>query len=117
MAFADPQTLTVNSVAKTLAKILTSGTSATYQSSDGAYKLIISHQQSKKRIRTMVRVENRAIVTDPLTSVNDYDTLTFFMVLDRPEYGFSDAQIGYVIAALMAWNDSTAVGKLLGLQS
>lgn len=115
--FADPQSVTINAVAKSLARVLQNGTSATYQTSDGIYKMIISHQQSKKRIRTMVRIENRAVVTDPLTSVNDYDTLSFFCVVDRPEYGFSDAQIGYVVAGLQAWLDSTAVGKLIGLQS
>lgn len=121
MAFADPQTLTVNSVAKTLARIETKGLMSTYLTADGLFKLIISHQRigagSNARIRSLVRAEQRAIVPDPLTSVNDYETLVDYHVIDRPEVGFSVLEVGYLNASLLTWLDSTAIGKLYGLQS
>ena len=87
MAFADPQVVTVNAVAKSMPRILTDGKSSTYQMADASFKLTISHQLSKGRVRTTARIDQRAIVPDPLTSVNDYETLSFYFVIDRPEVG------------------------------
>lgn len=115
--FSDPQTLTINAVAKSLARISTSAQSAVYQNADETFKLTISHQKSGTRTRTMVRVDQRAIVTNPLDSTNDYDTLSFYSVFDRPEYGFTNAQIQQLIAGFQAWQDGTAVLKLIGKES
>jgi len=119
--FSDPQTVTVNSVAKVMARVLINGQSATYQTSDGLFKLTVSHQTSgsanNKRIRSMVRIDQKAIVPDPLTAVNDYETLGFYAVFDRPEVGFSSTDVNNLIAGLKTWLDSTAVGKLYGLES
>jgi len=115
--FADPQTVTVNSVAKVMARVLSDGKSATYQLSDQSFKLTISHQLSNQRIRSMVRIDQRAVVADPLTAVNDYETLSFYFVIDRPEYGFSSTQVDQLAAGLKTWLDTTAVGKLYGQES
>ncbi|DAD49916.1 TPA_asm: coat protein [ssRNA phage ESO000] len=115
--FADPQSVTVNAVAKSMPRIETKGNSSTYIKDDQTFKLTISHQQSGKRIRSMVRIDQRAIVPDPLTSVNDYETLSFYFVIDRPEVGFSSTEVNYLCQGLVTWLDSTAVGKLFGLQS
>lgn len=116
--FSDPQSVTINAVAQSLARIQMTGKSATYQKSDGVWKLIISHQEvGAKRIRTMVRLEQRAIVTNPLDSTNDYDTLVDYHVIDRPVYGFTLTQVQQQVAGLNAWLDNTAVGKLFGLES
>jgi hypothetical protein len=114
MAYADPQTITVNSVAKSLALISSTPTSSTYQNIDETFKLTISHQKSGTRTRSMVRVDQRAVVTNPLDSTNDYDTCSFFCVLDHPEYGFSNAQQQQLVAALQAWLDGASVLKLIG---
>lgn len=117
MALADPQTVTVNAVAQAMPRTLISGTSATYQKADESFKLEVSHQKSKGRIRSMTRITQRAIVPDPLTSVNDYETLVFYCVLDRPEVGFTSAQCDQLIAGLKTWLDTTMVGKLYGQES
>jgi hypothetical protein len=111
----DPQVVTVNAIAKSMARILIDGKGkTTYQNSDGTFKLTVSHQHSGKRIRSMARLDQKAIVTDPLTAANDYDTLTFYYVIDRPEYGFSLAQTQQQVAGFNAWLDATMVGKLYG---
>lgn len=116
--FSDPQSVTVNAVAKSMPRIENDGTKSIYSKSDGTFKLTISHQRTGNgRIRTMVRLDQRAVVPDPLTSVNDYETLSVYNVIDRPEVGFSATEVGYLTAALNAWQDSTAVGKLYGLES
>lgn len=115
--FADPITVTINSVAKVMARISMSGTSAVYQTSDAMVKLTISHQLSKGRIRTMARLDQKAIVPDPLTALNDYETLTDYHVIDRPEVGFTLAQCQQQVAALNVWLDATNIAKLIGGES
>lgn len=115
--FADPQSVTVNAVAQSMPRIEVNGTKATYQKSDQSFTLTISHQGSNKRIRSMARIDQRAIVADPLTAVNDYETLSFYVVVDRPEVGFSSTQVDQLIAGLKTWLDSTAIGKLYGRES
>lgn len=115
--FADPQSVTVNAVAQSMPRIEVNGTKAIYQKSDQSFTLTISHQASNQRIRSMARIDQRAIVPDPLTAVNDYETLSFYVVVDRPEVGFSSTQVDQLIAGLKTWLDSTAIGKLYGRES
>lgn len=118
MAFADPQTLTINGVAKSLARISSNGLQSVYANQDESVVLTISHQVTKaNRVRTLVRVDQRAVVTNPLDSSNDYDTLTMSVQIDRPYYGFTSADVQYLEAALETWLDSTSIGKLYGKES
>lgn len=116
--FADPQTVTVNAVAKVMARVISTGKSAVYQLADETFKLSISHTVAKDgRIRSMARIDQRAIVADPLSSENDYQVLSFYFVIDRPNYGFTSTQVDQLIAGLKTWLDSTAIGKLFGQES
>jgi hypothetical protein len=118
MALADPQSVTVASVAKSMPRVQIGGKSATYQNSDETFKLLVSHQPSgKDRIRSTARIEQRAIVADPLTAVNDWETLTFYFVIDRPSVGFTQTQVTDLVTGLKTWLDSTMVGKLFGQES
>jgi len=116
--FADPQTITVNAVAKVLARIKTDGLSSIYQNADETYKLTLSHQvMNNGRIKTMARVDRRAIVTDPLTSETDYDTLSEWHVFERPAYGFTVTDLTDLTTGFKTWLDNTAVTKLFGKES
>jgi hypothetical protein len=127
--FTDPQTVTVNAVAKAMPRVEQKGRQAVYQNSDQTFTLTISHTitegRSKsgssptgQRIRSLVKVEQRAIVANPLdASQQDYDTLVFYCVIERPGYGFSDLQVKQLVAGLKTWLDDTAVGKLFGMES
>lgn len=116
MALADPQTITVNTVAKTLNRIKSDGYRSEYATSDEEFKFIVSHQESKKRTRRMIRIDQRVVAADPLTSVNEYKDLGVYLVIDEPEYGFSDTEIDYVVQALSAWLTTTNVGYVCGNQ-
>jgi hypothetical protein len=87
-----------------------------YQTSDEVFRLTVSHAAQKDRTRRMVRVDQRVVAADPLSSENEYKTLGVYFVVDEPEYGFSDTEIGYVWAALKALADSTFLGKILGAE-
>lgn len=115
--FADPQSVTINSVAQSMPRVSTSGTTTIYQKSDESYKMTLSHQKANKRIRSMARIDRRDVVADPLTSENDYETLSVYTVIDRPEVGFSSTVVDQVVQGFKTWMDSTAVGKLYGQES
>lgn len=121
MAFSDPITITVNSVAKVMPRIATSTegntSSSTYATADGLWMLFISHSRSKGRVRSLMRLTQKAIVTNPLDSTNDYDTLVDQRVLDRPDFGFSSTQMSQQVAGFSAWEDATVVGKIFGQES
>jgi predicted Zn-dependent peptidase len=116
MAFADPQTITVNSVPKTLNRVKSDGLRSEYVAADEEFKMTISHQESSKRTRRMVRVDQRIVAEDPLTSVNEYKSLGVYLVVDEPEYGFSDAEIDHVVQALATWLSTGNVSDVLESQ-
>jgi len=115
--FSDPQSVTVNAVAQSMPKISSKDTSSVYSKSDQSFKLTISHTPSKDRVRSMARIDQRAVVADPLTNVNDYETLSVYCVVDRPNYGFTLAQIEQLVTGFQAWLTTGNVDKLVGMES
>lgn len=116
--FSDPQTVTVNAVAKVMPRIEVGARKCVYQLADGTFTFTISHQSTgKDRIRSMARIDQRAIVPDPLTAVNDWETLGFYVVVDRPSAGFSSAQVEQLITGFKTWLDATAMAKLFGQEA
>jgi len=115
--FTDPQVVTVNAVAKSMPRISTGGTKSTYQINDLSFTLNLSHTTAKDRIRSMARIDQRAIVPDPLTAVNDYETLSVYLVIDRPLAGFTSTQVNQLITGFKTWLDTTVVDKLYGSES
>jgi len=117
MSLADPQTITVNSVAKTLNRIKTEGMKSVYATDDEAYTFTVSHQETaQNRTRRLVRVDARVVAANPLTAVNEYKTLGAYLVIDEPEYGFVDADIDYVLAGLIGWLSQANRLKVLSNQ-
>lgn len=116
MAFADPQSVTINAVAKTLNRIKSEGYASEYATDDEIFKMKISHQESKNRTRRMVRIDQRVVATDPLTSTSEYKTCGVYLVIDEPEYGFVDADIDYIVQGLKTWLSSANVLKMLSNQ-
>jgi hypothetical protein len=117
----DPQVITVNAVAQSMPRILSEGSHSTYQKSDLTYGLDVRHRavsrDKKKRVVSLVTFSQRKIVADPLTSVNDYESISWSVQLDRPEVGFSSTECDQMWAGLKAWYDTTMVGKIFGRES
>lgn len=114
MALSDPQTVTINTVDSTCARIKSDGFKSIYATSDEAVKLTVSHQEAKNRTRRMVRLDQRVVAADPLTSVNEYKSAGIYVVIDEPEYGFTDTELDYLVQALTAWLSTANVTKILG---
>lgn len=116
--FTDPQSVTVSGSAKSMPRISSEGLKSTYQSADSLHKMIISHQSTNNgRIRSLVRFDAQKIVENPLTSQSDYDFASLQLVIDRPQAGFSTAEIDAMVAGFKTWLTTTAVTQLVGRES
>lgn len=115
--FTDPQSVTYNSVAKTMPRIKTGPSDSTYRTADETFQFRISHQSTAKRTRRMVRLDQTLIAADPLTAVNSSQTAGVYLVIDEPKFGFDDATLDYMVDALVAWLTSGNIAKLLGSET
>jgi len=117
MAFADPQSVTINAVPVSLPRVSIGTSESTYRNADETVQVRISHQSSKGRKRSMVRLDQTVIAADPLTAENAEQKAGIYLVVDEPTWGFTDAQLDYLVDALIAWLTSGNIAKLLGGES
>lgn len=115
MSFTDPQTVTINSVANVMPRVESVGSKSIYRDAVNEHTFTISHQKTgKDRTRHAVRLDVRDIVADPLTSVNDYEEASIYVVIDEPNYGFADADLKLMLNGFIAWFTSGNIDKVLG---
>lgn len=120
MALADPQSVTYNGAAVSLARISSSGRSSEYASADGALVLNLSHNVVKGREQTLVKLTHSKLTADPLIPQNNRPyNVTVHMVINRPfNQGYSDADVQLVYDALSSLiANATFKGKVLGGES
>lgn len=115
--FADPQSVTINAVPVSLPRVSIGTQEATYRNADETVQLRISHQASKGRKRRMVRLDQTVIAADPLTAENSSQRAGIYLVIDEPAFGFTDAELDYLVDALIAWHTSGNIAKVLGGES
>lgn len=115
--FTDPQSITVSGTPHSLPKVETGSRKGIYRKADGTWTLTISHKPDSKRVRSMYRVDQTAIVTDPVSSLNDSDFLGIYIVIDRPIFGFTEAQVEAFRAGLIANLTTATFSKLFAQES
>jgi hypothetical protein len=116
--FADPQTVTVDAVAQTLATISRDNMKSTYREDNGEYELVISHQEKGTRDRRTVRLNRKRLSADPfIPAVNVENTHSVYLVIDVPIAGYTAAEIDDDVAGLTLWLTSANVLKVLGGES
>jgi len=103
MAFADPQSVTINAVAQTLPRVSSGVDSGVFRKDDGLVKLSVSHSYGKRTRRTL-RLDTAKIAADPLmASVNVRLNMAAYIVVDTPETGYTVAEQKQVVDALVAY--------------
>lgn len=119
--FADPQTVTINAIANTLARTPQGTNYGIFTKDDGLVKLSISHSVSGKRTRRLVKLEHAKIAADPLLAgVNVKASMTAYLVIDVPETGYTIAEAKQVVDGLTAYLTASTganVTKVLGAES
>jgi hypothetical protein len=120
MAFADPQTVTINTVANTLPRVTTNGSASTYSKDDGNVKLALSSAYGKRTRRT-ARIDHRKTAADPLfPSQNAPYSMSTYIVCDVPVTGYPVTEQKQIVDALVAWLSASSganITKLLGGES
>jgi hypothetical protein len=101
--YADPQTVTVNSVAKSLARTESGDHNGGFESSADGLVLSISHALARRN-RSTVRLDVSKTSADPLVpSTNRPYSMSCYLVIDVPPQGFSTSEIQINAKALIDW--------------
>lgn len=109
---ADPQSVTINSVANSLPAISRGENNSTYQKDDGNVALKVSHNYSKRTRRT-VRLDFSKIAADPLISAQNIKySMSAYLVIDAPITGFTIAEQKYIVDALTAYLTASSGAKV-----
>lgn len=83
MAFSDPISVTINAVAKTLARVSLDGRAGSFELASDGLVFKISHV-IKKRNSRMVRLDRTVLRADPLTGLNTPVTDSVWLVYNAP---------------------------------
>nr|QDH90870.1 MAG: hypothetical protein H4Bulk46242_000004 [Leviviridae sp.] len=86
---ADPQTVTISGTTVPLPRTRTEGSETEYTSADGMIKLSISHSNSGKRARSVIRIDHAKLAPDPFQSGENVKTgCAVYTVVDSPSAGY-----------------------------
>lgn len=117
MAFADPQTVTINAIAKTLPRISSGPNTGAFQKDDAEVKLSVAHTYNK-RVRRTIRLDHKKIAADPLMpSTNTQFSMSCYIVVDAPVVGYTVVEQKQIIDGLTAYltaSSGARVTQLLG---
>jgi hypothetical protein len=117
MSFADPQSVTINSVANSLPRVSSGVNTGSFSKDDGTVRLTISHAYGKRNRRT-IRVDHKKVAADPFSSsVNAEYSMSAYIVVDVPKVGYTIAEQKQIVDALTGYLTATSgarVTQLLG---
>lgn len=103
MAFSDPQTITIDSVAITLPRINTGTAEGHFISADGNTRLELAPKNGNRRT-SVCRLYQNKLIADPLIgTVNVRVGDMWSLTLNRPKDGYSDTEALNQLTALIAW--------------
>jgi len=114
VAFADPQSVTINAVANNLPRISSTGTASVYRKDDATVSLGISHNNGK-RIRRQVRLDHKKIAPDVFTSDNVEHSMSAYLLVDVPTYGYTVAEQKQIVDGLTAYLTASSGAKITQL--
>lgn len=114
--YTDPQTLTVNAVAKAAARVSAPNptTTGVFATADGDFKFAIKQDVTAARFRREARFTQRKIAVDPISATNKEVSTSIIFAIDEPKWGFNDTELGYLTSALIAWLSAGNLAKLMG---
>ncbi len=117
MAFADPQSVTINAVAQTLPRVSSGIDAGIFRKDDASVQLSVSHR-SAKRVRRALRLDHNKIAVDPLVPTNSVPySMSVTLVVDVPKVGYTITEQKQIVDALAAYltaSSGARVTQLLG---
>jgi len=120
MSFADPLSITVDSVAQSMARTGSGINTGQYTQDDGTNGLVISHQYGKRTRRAMKFTDNKIAANPFDTTRNEKVSMSVTLVVDVPPQGYTIAEQQDIVDGLLAFLSASSgamVTKLLGGES
>lgn len=115
MAFADPQSITVNAVAISLPRTSFGANSGAFTSADGNVIETVSHTYGK-RTRRSLRFDLSKVAPDPLVSAQNIKySMSAYLVVDVPVTGFTVAEAKQLIDGMMTYLTASSGAKITQL--
>lgn len=116
MAFADPQVVTINAVAQTMARV-DQDPQGTFQTSDGLVGEVIGQANSgKDRFRRLIRLNHSKIAANPFdSSLNAKYNMAVYVVVDVPAVGYSITEQKQVTDGFLTYLTASSGAKMLQL--
>jgi hypothetical protein len=117
MAFADPQSVTINAIAKSLPRTSSGVDTGSFTKDDGEVKLTVSHAYNK-RTRRLLRLDHKKLVTDVLDpTIMSYYNMSTMLIVETPIVGYTLTEAKQVVDGLTAYltaSSGARVTQLLG---
>lgn len=116
--FADPQSVTLSGTAFSFPRIGGDLKSGIFANPDLQATLSLSHNVAKRE-RHVARFDHQKMAADVLQpATNKPYSMSTYLVVDAPLYGYTDTDLAAYVAGLTAWLAAgTNVAKLLGGES
>jgi len=103
VAFSDPQTVTVNAVARPLPRYLTGTNVGTFTSADAITQLAIDPNGTRTRRSAKASIRENVSITDAGTGLTRIESHSFTIISNRPLTGVSDTVAEQLAAGLISW--------------
>lgn len=115
MAFADPQSVTINAIAKTLPRTSNGVDSGAFTKDDGEVKLTVSHTYNKRNSR-MLRLDHQKITTDTLDpTINTLYNMSVHVVVNVPKVGYTVAEQKQIVDGFVAYLSASSGARITQL--
>jgi len=115
MAFADPQSVTINAVAVSLPRTSSAASSGAFTANDGTVALSVS-QEYKSRTARRIRLDHQKYAADPLVSANNVlRSMSVSVIVNVPKQGYSVTEQKQVVDALVAYLTASSGAKVTQL--
>lgn len=115
MAYADPQSVTINAVAISLPRTSFGTNAGAFTSADGLTKLSVSHAYGN-RTRRMIRLDQSKIAADPLLAgVNVKASMSVYLVVDLPQTGYDPTATKLVTDGFLAYLTASSGARMTQL--
>lgn len=115
MAFADPQSVTINAVAQSLPRTASGVNSGAFTKDDGNVSLTVSHTYGK-RTRRLLRLNHQKIAADPLISAQSIRYgMGVSLIVDTPVTGYTVSEAKQIVDALVAYLSASSGARITQL--
>lgn len=119
MAFSNPTTYTPPTLgAQTLNKVSSGDYKGIYRKDDGTITMTVSHQIGSSRTRHVIRIDYYTVSADPyIPAQNVKLTMSTYLVVDRPNVGWTIAQMCDPVNGLLALMSASTYARVTDLVS